>query len=77
MPEPVQPAGAADPSAAAPCYLSIRDACAFTGLTRTRVFSYLAQGRVEAVKAGRQTLIRRSSLDELLASLPAWRGRGA
>ena len=58
-----------------PARLGVKQAQAYSGITRSRLFLYLAEGRLTACKAGRQTLIDRESVDRLLASLPTWDGR--
>ena len=53
-----------------PSYLRIADAIKYSGLSRTRIYIALAQGKISARKAGRATLIERISLDRYLAELP-------
>ena len=60
-----------------PAFLGVRDATAYSGLTRTRLFSLLKEGRLLARKAGRQTLLDRASIDSYLTSLPTWKGNAA
>ncbi len=60
-----------------PSYLSIRSAVVYSGVNRTRLFALLAQGRITAKKAGRQSLVERASLDAYLTNLPAWKGNAA
>lgn len=55
-----------DPIAA----MTVDATCQRYGLTRTFVYGELAAGRLEAVKAGRRTLILAESADRLLRTLP-------
>ncbi|MGI4746622.1 MAG: hypothetical protein ACRYGI_18770 [Janthinobacterium lividum] len=57
-----------------PAYFSVKDAVSYSGLTRTRLFDFLSRGILSARKAGRQTLVERLSIDNLMASLPQWTG---
>jgi hypothetical protein len=49
---------------------TIEDAVKFSGLARTRLYILLADGKLEARKAGRRTLIMGDSLRHYLESLP-------
>ncbi|WP_205821054.1 DNA-binding protein [Methylobacterium nonmethylotrophicum] len=43
------------------------------GFGRTTTYEFLNSGRLEAIKLGRSTRIKRESADALVASLPAYR----
>lgn len=51
-----------------PKYMTIKQACQYSGLSRTRIYEFL--WRLRPKKCGTRTLIHVWSLDELLASLP-------
>lgn len=53
-----------------PAMLTISGAMAYSGFSRSRIYAHLKRRELEARKAGRRTLIVRSSLDRLLAELP-------
>ncbi len=55
---------------AAVAAMTIADAAIYTGLGRSRLYEYLAEGRIIARKAGRRTILMRADLDRLLAELP-------
>ena len=55
-----------------PAALPIPAAVRYSGLSRSRIYVGLKEGSLRAVKAGRRTLVLRQSLDELLATLPAY-----
>ena len=50
--------------------LTIEDAVKTSGLARSRLYILLAEGKIEARKAGRRTLIVGDSLRRYLESLP-------
>ena len=50
--------------------VSIPDAMAVSGLSRSEIYRRLASGDIRAVKSGSRTLILMNSLREHLASLP-------
>lgn len=52
-----------------PALLSVGDAMAYCGFSRTRLYSQLH--KLDVRKAGRRTLITRASLDALIAALPS------
>jgi excisionase family DNA binding protein len=51
-----------------PNYMTIEQACRYTGLSRTRIYEIL--WCLKAKKCGRRTIIPASSLDEYMQSLP-------
>lgn len=51
---------------------TIDGAMSVTGLGKTRLFELIAEGKLEARKEGRRTLIMGDSLRAYLASLPKW-----
>jgi excisionase family DNA binding protein len=53
-----------------PLAYTVADAKATTGLGTTKIYELLAVGRLQAVKAGRRTLITGDSLRSYIASLP-------
>jgi hypothetical protein len=50
--------------------LTVEDAVKASGLARSRLYVLLAEGKLEARKAGRRTLIMGDSLRHYLESLP-------
>ncbi len=61
----------------APAMFTIQGAVVYSGFVRSRLYSEIKAGHLDARKAGRRTLITRASLDALLASLPlATAGKG-
>jgi excisionase family DNA binding protein len=50
---------------------TIQDAVKNSGLTRTRLYVLIGDGSIEAVKAGRRTLIKAQSLRRYVDNLPA------
>lgn len=53
--------------------LTIPDAVRVSGMSRTAIYEALKQGRFEAVKSGKRTLIRYASLSDYLSSLPRYK----
>lgn len=51
-----------------PLAISIKDTAKTLGLGRTSVYALIAQGRLEAIKIGRRTLVRVESIRLLVAS---------
>lgn len=49
----------------------VREACAASGLGRTRLYALIAEGKIEARQCGGRTLIPAESLRTFLANLPA------
>jgi excisionase family DNA binding protein len=56
-----------------PVTLSVKDAITTSGLSRSTLYNLISEGRLEAIKFGRRTLIKGESLERLLASLPPLR----
>ena len=60
-----------------PCHLSVRDACAFSAYSRSRLYEAIGRGEIEAVKEGSRTLIVLDSLEKQIATRkPAVIGAG-
>jgi predicted DNA-binding transcriptional regulator AlpA len=57
-------------SGADPLYLRITGACLRSGLSRSRVYALLSEGRLRARKEGATTLVEWLSVAEYLDSLP-------
>jgi excisionase family DNA binding protein len=55
--------------------VTINVACDTLGVGRTTVYTLLARGKLGGVKIGRRTLIVNKSIEDLLESLPKWKGR--
>jgi hypothetical protein len=53
-----------------PCHLSVRDACAFSAYSRSRLYEAIAAGKIAAVKEGSRTLIVFNSLKKQIAARP-------
>lgn len=51
--------------------LTIEDAMQRHGLSRSRLYVLLGEGKVAAIKVGRRTLVKVASLDAYMANLPA------
>ncbi len=47
--------------------MRIRDACRYTGISRSTLYLLIAKGRVEIVKLGSSTLVVTESLKQLIA----------
>jgi excisionase family DNA binding protein len=56
-----------------PLTLTIPNAVEVSGMSRTAIYEALKAGRLVAVKAGRRTLIRYSSLTDYVGSLPSYK----
>ena len=54
-----------------PSVLTIPEAVAYTRRSRATLYKLIKEGKLEARKAGRRTLIPVSTLDEMLAGLPS------
>lgn len=52
-----------------PISFSIKGACAATGLSRTKIYALIADGRLRAVKIDGRTLIPADSLRALIAEV--------
>jgi excisionase family DNA binding protein len=50
---------------------SIEQAAKLSGIGRTRLYQEISDGRLEARKAGKRTLITRTALERFIASLPS------
>jgi excisionase family DNA binding protein len=50
-----------------PLAISIKDAARTLGLGRTSIYAMIADGRLEAFKIGRRTLVRMESIRRLVA----------
>ena len=48
--------------------ISINDAARVLGLGRTSIYAMIADGRLEAFKLGRRTLVKANSIRRLVAS---------
>jgi hypothetical protein len=53
-----------------PAHVSMRDGCAYTGDSRSRMYEAIAEGKVEAVKEGNRTLLVFESLKKRVAERP-------
>jgi excisionase family DNA binding protein len=53
-----------------PLAVTIKEGARLTGMSRTRIYELIGENRLEAVKAGRRTLLRMASLQDYMASLP-------
>ena len=51
-----------------PIAVSIKDTARALGLGRTSIYVLIAQGKLEAIKIGRRTLVRVESIRQLVAS---------
>ena len=51
---------------------SIPEAATAISIGRSKLYELIAEGRVETRKIGKRTLVSVASLDEYLASLPAY-----
>lgn len=51
-----------------PLAISIKDTARTLGLGRTMVYALIAEGRLEAIKIGRRTLVRVDSIRRLVAA---------
>ena len=59
-------------SATAKHLLTVREFCEVYGVGRTRAYSLMQAGAIEAVKIGASTRITVESAEAWAASLPAW-----
>jgi excisionase family DNA binding protein len=50
-----------------PIAISIKDTARALGLGRTSIYALISQGRLEAIKIGRRTLVRVESIRRLVA----------
>jgi hypothetical protein len=51
-----------------PAHLTVRDACAFSAYSRSRLYEAIGRGEIAAVKEGSRTLIVFESLKKQIAS---------
>lgn len=51
--------------------LTVRDAGSYVGLSRSRIYELISEGRLASRKIGSRRLVLRSSCDELLDSATA------
>lgn len=49
-----------------PHSLNIRDACAYTGLSRSRLYQLIKDGRIKSYTVGARRMFRREDLDAFL-----------
>jgi excisionase family DNA binding protein len=54
-------------------YLSISEACIYGKFGRSRAYQLIADGSLQFKKFGKKTLIKKASIDRMLAKLPAVR----
>lgn len=60
-----------------PAHVTVRDACAFSAYSRSRLYEAIGRGEIEAVKEGTRTLIVFNSLKKQIAARkPAVIGAG-
>ncbi len=52
-----------------PLAISINDTAKALGLGRTSIYALIAEGRLEALKLGRRTLVKMASVKRLVAGL--------
>jgi excisionase family DNA binding protein len=50
-----------------PLVLTVADACRYSALSRTRLYTLLADGSISARKVAKRTLVERQSLDAFMA----------
>jgi excisionase family DNA binding protein len=53
-----------------PYAFTVNDAAAYSGIGRTRLYELIGTGDLEAIKAGKRTLIVADSLRRYLGALP-------
>jgi hypothetical protein len=51
-------------------YLSIRDACAYAGLRRTRLYELMAMGKLVFKRRGSHTMVSKNSINKYLKLMP-------
>jgi excisionase family DNA binding protein len=61
----------------APIAYAIDDLPQLLGLSRSKLYEEVRDGRLRAVKAGARTLVTRAAVDEFLAQLPRLEPRAA
>lgn len=54
-----------------PISMTLKDASAACGLGQTKLYELIGQGKLDARKAGRRTLIMSASLKRYIESLPS------
>lgn len=55
-----------------PELLTINEFCQLTSTGKTKVYAEIAAGRLEAIKYGRCTRIKRKSMQDWIANLPEY-----
>jgi excisionase family DNA binding protein len=60
----------AEPAMHTPYAFTVNDAAAYSGIGRTRLYELIGAGKLEALKAGKRTLIVSDSLRRYLETLP-------
>lgn len=53
----------------APLYVSIAEACRITSLSKSSIYSLMAEGKIDYIKVGKRRLIVRASLEQLAERL--------
>lgn len=56
-----------------PLVLGVKDAAAFIGLSRSRLYELISDGQIEARKLGSRTVVPTASLKAFVASAPLMR----
>lgn len=54
----------------APVAFPVPSACAYSGMSRTKLYALMGDGEIEAVKIGKRRLVLRESIDAFLARQP-------
>ena len=55
-----------------PRLMSVRAACEYASIGKTKLYFHLRTGAIHAVKVGTRTLVVRASLDAFIAAQPAY-----
>ena len=58
-----------------PLSYTVPEAAKLCGIGLTKIYAEIGTGRLEAIKLGRRTLIRRSAIEAWLDALPAYEVR--
>ena len=56
--------------------LTIDEFCRLTSTGKTKVYEELASGRLQGIKYGRSTRIRRQAMEDWIANLPEYTEQG-